>query len=101
MKPLPIKLPSDDIADFCRRHNIARMALFGSVVRDDFNSESDVDILVEFLPGREPGYIRLAAMEDELSGMIGRRAEFNTPDSLSKYFIDEVIREARPIYVAA
>lgn len=100
MKTLPISIPSEAVADFCRRHGIARIALFGSVLRDDFTPQSDVDFLVEFLPDRVPGLIRLGGMERELSGIIGRKADMNTEGDLSKYFVDEILREATPIYVA-
>jgi len=97
---LPIQLPMDRIADFCERHGVARLALFGSVLRDDFTPESDVDVLVEFLPGRTPG-LAFFSMQDELSEMIGRQVELNTPKFLSRAFRDEVLLEARPLYVAA
>jgi len=100
MKTLPIAIPPDAIADFCRRHGIARLALFGSVLRDDFTPQSDVDFLVEFLPDRVPGLIRLVGMERELSALIGRKADLRTEGDLSKYFVEEVLREAAPIYVA-
>jgi len=80
------------IRDFCRKHHIRRLALFGSVLRDDFGPASDVDVLVEFEPHHVPGLLRLAAMERELSGMIGgRRVDMRTPADLSRYFRDEVI----------
>lgn len=101
MQTLPISIPTDVIADFCRRHGIARLALFGSVLREDFGPESDIDVLVEFAPDRVPGLIRLAGMELELSALLGRRADMNTPGCLSKYFVDEVLREAVPIYESA
>ncbi len=98
--PLPIPLPMEQIAEFCRRHGIVRLALFGSVIRDDFTPESDVDVLVEFLPGQTPG-LAFFRMQDELGEILGRRVDLNTPMSLSRYFRDEVLREARPLYVAA
>lgn len=99
-RPLPILLPSDRIAEFCRRHHIHRLALFGSVLREDFTAQSDVDVLVEFEPGRTPG-LAFFRLQDELSALLGRRVDLNTPGSLSRYFRDEVLREARPVYVAA
>jgi predicted nucleotidyltransferase len=86
------------IEDFCRANGIRRLALFGSVIRDDFRPESDVDVLVEFMPDVRVGlaFIRL---EDELSAIFGRRVDLNTPGSLSKHFRDEVLREAEPVYV--
>ena len=98
--PARIEIPHDEIAEFCRRNHIRRMALFGSVIRDDFTSESDVDILVEFAPGRTPGFAYFD-MERDLSKIIGRRVDLNTPSELSKYFRREVLAEAEEIYVEA
>ena len=95
-----IDVPTERIAEFCRRHHIRRLAFFGSVLRDDFRPESDVDVLVEFEPGKTPGFA-FFSMEEELSGILGRRVDLNTPNSLSKYFKDEVLAEAEEVYVAA
>lgn len=89
------------IADFCRRHHIRKLSLFGSVLRNDFRPDSDVDVLVEFEPGASVGFLRLAAMELEFSQIIGRRVDLRTPPELSRYFRDEVLREAEVQYVAA
>ncbi len=96
-----ISVDREKIADFCRRHRIQRLALFGSVLRDDFRPDSDVDVLVEFEPGATAGFLRLAAMEFELTEIIGRRADLRTPAELSRYFRDEVLKEAEVQYVAA
>ncbi len=93
-----IEIPHDQIAEFCKRNHIRRMALFGSVIRDDFTPESDVDILVEFAPGRAPGFAYFD-MERDLSEMLGRKVDLNTPSELSKYFRQEVLAEAEDIYV--
>lgn len=95
-----LSLPLDAIAAFCRRHGIRRLALFGSVLRDDFTPQSDVDVLVEFEPGRTPG-LAFFGMQDELSLILGRRVDLNTPAFVSRHFRDEVLREARELYVAA
>lgn len=89
------------IADFCRRHSIRKLSLFGSVLRDDFRPESDVDVLVEFEPGRIPGFIRMAAMENELSALFERKVDLLTPNSISHYFREKVLREAHPLHDAA
>jgi predicted nucleotidyltransferase len=96
-----IVLPDDVVADFCRRHHIRRLALFGSVLRDDFRPESDVDVLVEFEPGHCVGFITFAGMENELSDLIGRKVDLNTPAGLSMYFREEALAEAETRYVAA
>ena len=99
---IKVKLPNQKIAAFCRRHNIRKLAVFGSVLREDFRPDSDLDVLVEFEPGHTPGLIRLAGMEIELSALLGgRKVDMNTPLCLSKFFRDEVLAEAEPIYVAA
>jgi uncharacterized protein len=86
------------IADFCRRHFIRRLALFGSVLREDFRPQSDVDVLVEFEAGRTVGLIRLAGIERELSGILGRQTDLRTPADLSHYFRDDVLRTAEVLY---
>lgn len=94
-----IVIPKDKIADFCRRHHIRRLSLFGSVLRDDFRPDSDVDVLVEFEPGHTPGFFRLFDMEEELSDMLGgRKVEMNTPKCLSRYFRQEVLETAETQY---
>lgn len=89
------------ITDFCRRHHVRRLALFGSVLRDDFRPDSDVDVLVEFEPGAIAGFLRLAAMELELSQVLGRRIDLRTPAELSRHFRDEVLRIAEVQYASA
>ena len=95
-----IDVPRDLIADFCRRHCIWRLALFGSVLRDDFTPQSDVDVLVEFEAGKTPGFA-FFSMQEELSRILERRVDLNTANDLSKYFRDEVLAEAEEMYVAA
>lgn len=95
-----IDIAPDRVADFCRRHHIRRLALFGSVLRDDFTDQSDVDVLVEFEPGKTPGF-RFIAVGDELSDIFGRKVDLNTFKGLSRYFRAEVIAEACVLYDAA
>jgi predicted nucleotidyltransferase len=95
-----IDIPREAIAALCRRRHIRRLALFGSVLRDDFGPDSDIDVLVEFEPGRTPG-LAFFAIEDELSQIFGRKVDLNTPGFLNRHFRDEVMREAEPLYVAA
>ena len=96
-----IRLDKERIAAFCRKHHIQRLALFGSVLRDDFGPESDVDVLVEFEAGTRVGMIRLAGMEIELGELLGRRVDLNTPGFLSKYYRQRVLAEAEVQYDAA
>ena len=98
--PARIDLPNDRIADFCERWGVKKMSLFGSAIRDDFTPESDVDILVEFIPGTRRGMARLYDMPNELSGILGRDVDICTAQELSKYFRDRVLADAEEIYVA-
>lgn len=99
MPQLPIAISEKELAGFCRRNHIRRLALFGSSLREDFSADSDIDVLVEFEPNRTPGLIGLAGMEIELSELLGgRKVDLNTPHTLSKYFRDDVLAEARVLY---
>lgn len=89
----------DASATFAGAIHIRKLALFGSVLREDFSPESDVDVLVEFEPGHIPGH-GFFAMEAELSEILGRKVDLNTPGFLSKYFRDRVMAEAKVEYVA-
>lgn len=100
MKP-NITIDQKKIAEFCRRHHIRRLALFGSVLRDDFRPDSDVDMLIEFEPDATAGFLGLATMELELSEIVGRRVDLRTPKELSRYFRDEVVKTAEVQYVAS
>ena len=95
-----IAINREQIADFCRRHHIRRLALFGSVLRKDFRPDSDVDVLVEFEPGQRVG-LAFFAMQDELSDLFGHGVDLNTPGFLSRYFRDEVLAEADVLYAKA
>ncbi|MDX9972577.1 MAG: nucleotidyltransferase domain-containing protein [FCB group bacterium] len=97
---LPVHIDKEQIAQFCRKHLIVRLALFGSVLTERFSEESDVDVLVEFDPAHIPGMIRLCGMERELSAVIGRKVDMRTPNDLSRYFRDEVLSTAVVQYVA-
>jgi hypothetical protein len=94
---LPLTIPVDRIAAFCRRHHIRRLALFGSVLRDDFGPDSDVDVLVEFEPEHIPG-LAFFAMQDELSRLLARTVDLNTRQFLSPRFRQQVETEAEIIY---
>jgi Predicted nucleotidyltransferases len=95
-----VELPQEAIADFCRRNHIRRLALFGSILRDDFGPQSDVDVLVEFEPDTKVG-LGFFRMQDELTQLLGRQVDLNTPGFLSVYFRDQVLAEARVQYEAA
>ena len=95
-----IQIDRERVADFCRRHQVRRLALFGSVLRDDFRPDSDVDVLVEFSPESRAGLFELARMEAELAELVGRKVDLRTPAELSRYFRDEVLASAEIQYAA-
>jgi hypothetical protein len=88
------------LADFCRRHHVRKLSLFGSVLRRDYRPDSDVDVLVEFEPGHVPG-LAFFAMQRELSEIFGRKVDLNTPADLSRYYRDAVLADAEVLYDAA
>ena len=87
------------LAAFCQEHGIKRLAIFGSVLREDFGPESDIDVLVEFEPDRIPGLLGIAGMELELSELFtGRKVDMRTPEDLSPYFRQDVLATAEVQY---
>ncbi len=92
-------LDADALALFCARHHVRRLSLFGSVLKGTATPSSDVDFLIEFEIGQEPGLFALADMEAELSGLLGGRAvDLRTAQDLSRYFRDDVVRTAAVQY---
>ncbi len=100
MTDVKIRIPRKKIEAFCKRNHIQKLAFFGSILRDDFGSKSDIDVLVEFERGKTPG-LAFFNMQAELSEILGRRVDLNTPGFLSKYFRDQILREAQVQYVKA
>ena len=103
-KPVELKagnldVPGEAVAGLCRRHHVRKLAFFGSVLRDDFGPNSDVDVLIEFEPGYEPGFFALFDIAQELSAVLGgKKVDLRTPRDLSRYFRDEVIAGAQVCY---
>jgi predicted nucleotidyltransferase len=95
-----IEMPRERLAEFCRRNHIRRLSLFGSILRNDFGPDSDIDMLVEFEPSQTPGLFGIAGMEIELSEMLGRKVDLRTPRDLSRYFQDDVVRKAEILYAS-
>ncbi len=93
-----INIPHETIAEFCKRNYIRKLSFFGSVLRSDFRSDSDVDVLVEFDPEHVPGFFGLAHQERELSEILGKKVDLRTPQELSIYFRDEVVSSALVAY---
>lgn len=94
-------IPIPRLREFCQRHPILKLSLFGSVLRDDFGPESDVDILVEFEPDAHVNFYDMVTMEMELTEMIGRKVDFRTPQELSRYFRQKVLDTAEVLYERA
>jgi predicted nucleotidyltransferase len=95
-----VNIPADRVAEICRRYGVSRLSLFGSILTDQFASESDVDMVVEFLPEAKIGLFEMDAMEEELSAQIGRKVDLRTPAELSRYFRDKVLQRAALQYAA-
>ena len=100
MAPQDLVVDQEALAALCRRHGIRRLAVFGSALRGQLRQDSDIDILVEFIPGRSVG-LRFITIQDELSAHFGRPVDLNTPGFLSPHFRDRVLHEAHPLYEAA
>lgn len=97
-----IKVDKDRLGKFCRQHHIARLSFFGSVLRDDFSSDSDIDVLVDFEEGHTPGFLRVAQLERELSELLDdRKVDLRTREDLSRYFRNEVLATAEVQYAQA
>lgn len=94
-------LQPDYLADFCRRHGVARLAVFGSRADGTHRPDSDLDLLVEFEPGRRVSLFDVGGMMAELSQSLGVQVDIRTPGDLSPLFRDQVVREAKTLYVAA
>ena len=93
-----LHLDKKKVSAFCKRHHIRKLSLFGSVLRAEFDQASDIDVLVEFEQAHVPGLIRLAAMERELTELLGRKVDLRTPQDLSRYFRDQVLATASVQY---
>ena len=95
-----VNFPEKQIADFCARHSVKRLSIFGSILRDDFRPDSDVDILVEFADGKTPGMFGFGAMILELSEMTDRNVDLRTPFDLSRHFRPHILSGARLLHAA-
>ena len=97
------RLPLDPqiLAEVCRRHHIRKLSLFGSMLKGTARTDSDIDLLVEFELGAKPSLLTMAAIEIELTDLLGQKVDLRTAEDLSRYFCDEVVHEAEPQYVAA
>lgn len=96
---MKITVPKKKITEFCKKYFVLKLSFFGSVLRNDFNQNSDVDILVEFKKGKGPGFLELAQMERELTEILGKKVDLRTPNEISKYFKKQVLSLAKVEYV--
>ena len=98
-----LTIPQNRVAEFCRANGILALAIFGSALREDFGPASDVDVLVEFAPGRTPG-LRFVDIADELSDLLGRHVDVLTRSAVerSPNFIRRkaILESAQVIYAA-
>lgn len=100
MKLHDVEIPEQQLADFCRRHGVKTLSLYGSLLRDDFNPESDIDVLVEFLPNEKPSLLDLGGMQQELCDLFQRQVDLKTPEFLSPFIRQRVEKEAQVQYAA-
>jgi len=94
------KMSKNKLTEFCKKNCIRKLSVFGSAIRGDLQPDSDIDLLVEFEEGHTPGLFSIIKMEMELTGILGRKVDLRTPEDLSQYFRDEVIRNAKLQYQA-
>ena len=92
------KLPIEEIQAYCQTQAIQRLSLFGSVLRDDFDTDSDIDVLVEFLPSAKITYFELYEIQESLQNILGYKVDVLTPNALSDYFREDVLSHAQVIY---
>lgn len=95
---LHLTIPHEQLAEFCRQHQIRWLALFGSVLRDDFRPDSDVDVLVEFEPGTQVGLFAISDMQHELSNLFARPVDFVLKDGLKRRIRDSVLASVQVVY---
>ena len=94
-------IPKSELETFCRKNHITKMSLFGSALNDELKPDSDIDLLVDFDENHMPGLFDISRMEIELSGAIGRKVDLRTPEDLSRYFRDEIVKNAKVHYEEA
>ncbi len=100
IQPVILNIPGAALEALCTRYKVQRLAFFGSVLRQDFHAESDVDVLVEFLPNATIGW-EIVSLEAELGALIGRRVDLRTAQALSRHFRHEVLENAQTFYEQA
>ena len=92
------QISNNTLVTICRQYKIRTLSLFGSILGEEFNAESDVDVLVEFEPDARIGYLGMSKIETELSGILGRQVDLRTAAELSRYFRSDVLASAKVLY---
>jgi predicted nucleotidyltransferase len=92
------KMSRNNLVEFCAKNHIRKLSIFGSALRGELEPDSDIDLLVEFEEGHTPGLFSIIRMEMDLAEMLGRKVDLRTPDDLSQYFRDEVLKSAKLQY---
>ena len=100
LKSVQRNIPTQAITAFCQRHHVRELALFGSILRDDFGPDSDVDILIEFEPGAGVGYLKFFHLQDELTELFGREVDLFTPNSLKSFARETALQSKTVIYAS-
>jgi predicted nucleotidyltransferase len=95
-----IDIPDQEIAELCRRYRVRELSVFGSFLRDDFRQDSDIDLLVEFTPDAEIGFLALARLGRELSGVLHRPVDLVPKAGLKQKIRDEVLSCRKVLYAA-
>jgi predicted nucleotidyltransferase len=95
-----IPIPHKQLADFCRRHGVTRLSLFGSILRDDFGPDSDIDVLVEIPASLRLSLLDLGGMQQELCDLFGRQVDMKAPGFIADHVLPRVLHEARLLYAA-
>jgi hypothetical protein len=96
----PLRIPFEELTNFCRRYQVRELALFGSMLRQDYRSDSDVDLLVSFEPAARVTFLTLARMQRELEALLGHTVDLVPKDGLKPVIRDHVLATARVLYAA-
>jgi hypothetical protein len=97
---IKIKIPEKELKEFCHRYQVQKLALFGSVLRQDFHKESDVDVLVSFQPAARIGFITFSRMQRELSKIFKRPVDLVPMEGLKPVIRDSVLSNIEVVYAA-
>jgi len=97
---IPLHIPFEELARFCRQYQVRELALFGSLLRQDHRPESDIDLLVSFQPAARVTFLTLARMQRELETLLGRKVDLVPKDGLKPIIREPILATARVLYAA-